>query len=203
MKTETLKQPTKLGTYLALTAGAGFAATAADGATVVTFYGPGARTPATSPATPAGINFGIASFYSTYQVLDAYNSSDSVFARPGAIFTRGTDLPAGPGSTQFGVYYASNVFQYGAQAGSQNFANISFNGDDGVYEAVGQFYFAPPGLGEEVPGLGYLIAIAKNDDGSALSISQGVAAIPEPSALALLGLGSAGLLARRRRKLAA
>jgi hypothetical protein len=76
-----------------------------------------------------------------------------------------------------------------------------FNGFDDVYEAVGQFFF-------DAQGGGYLIALAKNDDGSALTISAGktaivaasaVSAVPEPSSgLGLLALGAAGLLARRR-----
>ena len=66
-----MKKQNKLGTYLAVTAGAGCVASVADAS--VTFFGPGAQNPGTTPATPAGINFGILgdafSVYSLYLSL--------------------------------------------------------------------------------------------------------------------------------------
>lgn len=177
---------------------AGLAATTlgqADAATIVTLYGPGARTVATDPATPVGINMftgtlndgGTGTSFFKYQQNTNY-PSESI------IFTRGSDfLP--DNSTYLGLYF-NGLFQNGAEAGEQNYVNISFNGDDGVYEAVGQFFF-------DTTSTGYLVAIAQNDDNSALSIPDGKAAIdaiPEPSTVGLLALGAAGLTLLRRRQ---
>jgi hypothetical protein len=187
----------KLSSYLS----AGIAATATfqstDAATIVTTFGPGARSQSTTPATPAGIDFGLSN--KTSFAVDRGKTLDTVFGytTPLSIFTSGDNLKATAGNL-VGTYFTGKSFSYGAQSGSANYANISFNGNDGVYEAVGQFNF-------DGAGGGYLIAIAKNDDNTALSISQGKAAIdavPEPSAIALLALGAGGMAMRRRRKVA-
>lgn len=193
----------KLSSYLS----AGIAATAtfqsSDAATVVTLYGPGARNPSTSPATPVGISM---DENNGYLFLDVFGSkgSNSFFARSTTAdyFTTGSDLTiktAGNYGRYFDAYNTVKTFLGGAQSGSANYVNISFNGNDGVYEAVGQFNL--DGL-----GTGYLVALAINDSpASALSISAGKAAIdavPEPSAIALLALGAGGMAMRRRRKVA-
>ena len=190
----------KLSSYLS----AGIAATAtfqsSDAATVVTLYGPGAKNPSTTPATPVGIAIGNPAINDQ---LDAfpYKGSNSFFARSvtGQYFTTGTDLTIKT-SGGYGDFYDSDTgnFLNGANSGSANYVNISFNGNDGVYEAVGQFNI-------QSQGNSYLIALAINDDGSELSISAGKAAIdavPEPSAIALLALGAGGMAMRRRRKVA-
>jgi hypothetical protein len=193
----------KLSSYLS----AGLAATAAfqssEAATIVTLYGPGARSPLTTPSTPTGIDFTKSVGNTLIDVPGASNNSYFAYGKRvgggNGFFSSGSDLSIFTflkDATY--VRYGSVTFVYGAQSGSANYVNISFNGNDTVYEAVGQFNF--DGMGG-----GYLVAIAKNDDNTALSISQGKAAIdavPEPSAIALLSLGAGAAMMRRRRKVA-
>jgi len=193
----------KLSSYLS----AGIAATAtlqsSDAATIVTFYGPGAQSPSTNPATPAGISIGSKSGYNYLDGPLAKNKTFFAFSQGNGayrLFTAGSDLNVNAFSA-YGIYGTSlkGALLYGAQSGSANYANISFNGYDNVYEAVGQFYL-------DGAGGGYLVALARNNDNSALSISAGKTAIdpavPEPSAIALLALGAGGMAMRRRRKAA-
>ncbi len=186
---------TQLTAYLA-TGLAAATAGQADAATVVTFYGPGARTPTSNPATPDGIDFGTVTLHAA---VDSSLSTSSYFLNDYSLgyFSSGADMsPYDVGREAPYYFFSSGIYINGAQNGDQNYANISFDGNDGVYEAVGQFYF-------EVIENGYLVALAINDDGSALSISDGKAAIdaiPEPNTAGLLALGAAGLAMLRRRK---
>ena len=195
----------KLGNYLAITLGAGAAATSAEGATTVTLYGQGV-TP------PAGINPGRETAFPEPFYLDASGyANGSFFAQSGSkingitvnhFFTQGNDLLNQDYANASATFYGlANV---GAEVGSANYANISLNGNDAIYEAVGQFQITNYGI--------HLIALAKQSDNRALSISAGktaidgsaISAVPEVSShLALLALGSAGVLTRRRLKRAA
>ncbi|MEY3895579.1 MAG: hypothetical protein RLZZ214_1098, partial [Verrucomicrobiota bacterium] len=178
---------------------AGAAATSAEGATTVTVYGSG--------VTPhAGINPSVTSFNPGYMVLDYDGGPNGSFfsAAEGAFFSRGTDLSSDSSWSAGYFQPPGNTYSYGAQSGDANYVNLSLNGNDGIYEAVAQFHITAGEL--------WLIALAKNSDNSDLSISAGktaieggaTSAVPEVSGhLALLALGSAGVLTRRRLKRAA
>ena len=115
-------------------------------------------------------------------------------------WTQGTDLPDNAilGVGPWAYYSGTGGFAYGASVGV-NYANISFNGDDDIYEAVAKFNF-------DGAGGGVLVAIAKDNTLGGLTISAGVtaidgAAVPEPSAmlLGLLAVGSSACARRRAR----
>jgi hypothetical protein len=191
----------KMMGYLAVTAGVGCASSVANAAVV--FYGNASNT--NIQADPNGISVSA----STGRVGSGLAFRFD-FSR--GYFTRGTDS-SGTSRGDNGFYLYKGNLAFGAVSGDQNYASISFNGNDSVYEAVAQFYL-------DGSNGGYLMAIATLNDipnpqnlsavgGAGLSISAGkamidaAAPIPEPSSLALLALGATGLIARRRRQQAA
>jgi PEP-CTERM motif len=186
-----------LAAYLTAGIGAGCLAGQADAATVVTFFGPGAQSSTSSPATPVGFDVGSFNYAGNRYIVDSAAIGAGFSNASGAYFTSGSNLSFAPTDTYgYGQYIKNGVASGGAVLNSdQNFVRLNFNTADSTFEAVGQFYL-------DGAGGGYLVALARNDDNTELNIAAGktaIEAIPEPSALALLALGAGGLIARRKR----
>lgn len=203
----TMKRQNKLGSYLAVTAGVGCAASVAEGAVVVTYFTPGtvksytvagdvlSHTWSISPLTGNnrarvygnGYDAKSAQYNSGYFIQANDDDEDTGFVR---------EVPGG-----YLLYWDGIGGRNGAvvDGSTLNYMSLDFTGDDAVRESVAAFIF-------DGVGGGYIHSIARNDDNTPMSITDGITAItspvPEPSSLALLALGSVGLAARRRRKAA-
>ena len=180
-------------TTLALVGGV----TQAFAAVTVTFYGPGAQSPMTTPSTPTGIHIGDLLDLGRFDSIDKNQTGSSVFGfdtSVNLVFTQGSDLNPDAGDFQATFFNRDlNVSSGGAivDGVTKNYANINLNGVSFKYEAVGEFVL-------DGQGTSYLNALAVSESGETLPISVGKAAIdaagasasvPEPSkSLALLTL---------------
>ena len=205
-----IKRQNKLKAYLSVTAGIGCVSSVANAALTVTFFGPGAQSPTSDPATPNNLTIANGfidnngSYNSGTIFVRTYTTDTGNFA-----FLRESGISSGLYNDGGSTNLVTILYMFGALgltnnavSGDDNFARINLVTDanifDPTHDSVAQF-----NLDED--GNSFLVALAQNTDGTPLSLLNGLNAInaasaPEPSSLVLLALGSIGLAARRQRK---
>ena len=210
-----MKKQNKMGTYLAVTAGAGCAASVAEGALqFVDLSGISTsdrRDFVTIPGGFGSVDFRIGDGGEAHGYLSTNFLTEPRFYGTGAFGARGDEGDSFPSArADFAVWYAGNnnsTVIEGFSGGTENivpfrdssnrFGWLSFDlGDPGSSD-----FFNPTAYNWFV----YDDAATNAATAPTRSASEAfaAAAVPEPSSLALLALGAGGLVIRRQRKKAA
>ena len=208
----TMKKQNKLGSYLAVTAGVGCAASVAEGAIQVVDLSGVATTEFISlPADTGDISIDL-------RLATVDSLSGTLVSLTGTSFYGDVDIPfggesfargysAGPAafpiqSELYAAWFAFGESGGGFQTGlnyvafkdsADNFGWLSFTLDS-----------LTPNSTEPISSFGHFVYDdTSTSPANAIPLETAIAAVPEPSSLALLALGSVGLAARRQRKKAA
>ena len=139
----------------------------------------------------------------------SFDSESGVTATSGQVGSSGTAYLFSDGRFSFAaadVNFSVNVAQNGVNAAIGPLFDPGFNANVGPNGAVllAEVNFDIVGVGDAILNLslgvqGFLQFPGLPNPSLGSGVIVGVAAIPEPSALALLMLGSVGLVARRKR----